>query len=99
MRFALALILFLAAPAMAAEMVYKDGDVTVRLYETPCRVPELTAGLTEVSGGPAKGASIIVQGQEIQACWSLWGDKVLIGDVLGRGGYLMVKDFKASPGV
>lgn len=90
----------LAAPAMAGEMVYKNGGgLTVRLHESACDVPALSLSLGAESQTPARKATVISSGHAVQACWGISGDKVLIGDVLGHAGYIMVGEFRADPGV
>jgi hypothetical protein len=44
-------------------------------------------------------ATVLVGQDEIPGCWGTHGDNVLIGDVLGNGGYLAKKEFVASPGI
>lgn len=85
-------------------MVYKTGDLTIRLQESECSIPQLAQALEDGEKTKAKNATITAKGTgEIPGCWLVYedaeGQKVLIGDVFGRGGYIMQKDFRAEPGV
>ena len=93
--------LLLPGPVRAAsEMVFKDGELEVRLHDVPCRHAVLAEGLKEAgSEGHVGAATVVIRGNSIPACWGRTGEKVLIGDVLGNGGYIMASDFKANPGI
>jgi hypothetical protein len=83
-----------------AEMVYKSGELTIRLHDVPCRSAVLAEGLKEAgSEKPAQSATILISGNAIPGCWGISEDKVLIVDVMGNGGYILAKDFKPNPGV
>lgn len=103
MRYSLLLAALLALPVSSAEMVYKTKDLTIRLHESECSIPQLAVVLEEGEKTKARNATILVSEREIPGCWLAFqdaeGPKVLIGDVLGNGGYIMQKDFQADSGV
>lgn len=92
--------IFAAGTAMAEEAVYKGDGLTVRLSQEECRYTQLADALT-ASGivGKARTVTVTIRGMDIPGCWGLFGEKVLIADVSGDSGFLMLADFKPLPGV
>lgn len=101
MRFLVLLIfLLLSVPAAAGQMVHKSGDLTITLLPAPCPIPALTDAIRQAeSEVPARAAIVKIGATEIPGCWGVHGDKVLVGDVFGNGGFILMKDFKEEHGV
>lgn len=100
MRSLILAAIFAASTAIAEEAVYKGEGVTVRLSQEACRHPVLAAVLTEAGiEGKARTATVVLSGMEIPGCWGVFEDKVLLGDLAGNAGFVLLKDFKPSPGV
>ena len=78
-----ALFLFLlVGVASAATVEYKDDNVTVQLYDTPCVSEKIVALVGKIDG--AQAAQISFKGQVLEACWVLDGDYIDIIDEEGQ---------------
>ena len=88
-------------PALAGdELVMRTKELTVRLTMEPCEIGPLIKGLDEAgTETPARKAYIQVREHEVHGCWGTLGDKVLIGDETGAGGYLLKSEFGKADGV
>lgn len=99
---ALVLCAALAAGAAVAgdELVMRSRDLTIRLTMQPCEIGLIAKGLDQAgTETPARKAYIQHQGREVHGCWGTPGDKVLIGDETGAGGYLLKSEFTKADGV
>lgn len=76
-----ALLLF-STVASAATVEYKDDNVVIQLYDTPCVSEKIEALVGSVDG--ANAASITSKGQVFEACWILDVDHIDIIDEQGR---------------
>lgn len=86
--------------AHADAAVYKNGDLSITLLSGACDVPPLSDALTAAESQiPPKRAIIRMGQKEVPACWGVFEQKVLIADVLGNAGFVLMKDFKDDPGV
>ncbi len=96
-----AILLFFALPVFAGdEMVYSNGNVTVRLTLEACTLPVIAAGLIEAeSKTPPRKAYVTYGKTEIIACWGSGEGKVLLGDELGNGGFISMADFKKAESI
>lgn len=95
----LAVAAFVAGPALADVMVYKDENVSVQLADTECMKPALAAFLKEVEIEGAKAAQVQFRGKNLAACWGLIPDGVVIVDEAGSGGVLPTASFKRQQGL
>lgn len=76
MKYALLLCAALAAaaPAMADELVARNGDDSVRLGEAPCTSQLVLSRLDKQMHEQYKNASASVGGQQFSACWRVVGN-------------------------
>jgi hypothetical protein len=97
-RLALIVALFAASTAHADDMVFTQGDMTVRLTQAAGQVPIAEAVLPQVApGATPKAALVTVSGREILACWVLDADgDIGIVDQYNSGGFIPVDMFKRS---
>lgn len=99
MRSLVCAVLLCAAPAFAGPVaVWKGDGVKVLAYTDPCDVAQLSMVLGTLGENPRK-AAVQIGPTEIPACYVIDGEKLVLVDMLGNGGYLMVKDFKEERGV
>lgn len=95
-----ALAAALCVPALASQAVYKNGGLTITLLKSECSVPQIAQALKDAGATmPAALAIVSDHGSNTLACWAVYEDKVLIGDVLGNAGFVLMKDFKEDLGV
>lgn len=93
---ALALAVF-SVPAFAA-MQYDGRHVSVTFHDGPCTEPAIEQILSmSVPGATAKAASVTAGGQTVPGCWVAHGEKVVLVDAFGNGGYLPAADLKQLP--
>jgi hypothetical protein len=69
MRFAILCVALAAAPALAGDLVGRQGSDTVRLAEGPCTSETVLAQLDPGLHSQYKAASAVVQGQTFTGCW------------------------------
>ena len=73
MRLILLCAALAAAPAMAGDLVARQGGDSVRLADAPC-TSELVLGRLEPRlQAQYKAASAVVKGQTFSACWRMTG--------------------------
>jgi hypothetical protein len=83
-----------AAPAMAGDLVARQGGDSVRLVDEPCK-SELVLALLEPRIQPEyKAASAVVQGRTFAGCWRKTGDVVRLLYEDGDEGIVPVTDLK-----
>ena len=88
-------IAVLALSAQADDMVFRQGDVSVRLTQEPCAVPQAIVMLWGVMEKAALAAEVTEGTRKTAGCWVIDAD----GDVAlvtedGRGGYIPGAAFK-----
>lgn len=69
MRPILAILLLLAAPVFAQDLVAKNGSDSVRITDQPCPV-EVLKHIEQGSRGYFRAALAIVGGKTFEACWA-----------------------------
>lgn len=89
-------LMALSLPASAA-MQYQSTDVTVTFHDGPCTEAGIAQILSLVAPGESKAATVVVGGEPIPACYVDQGDKMVLVDALGNGGYLPSADLKQLP--
>jgi hypothetical protein len=65
-----------AAPAMAGDLVARQGGDTIRLADGPCTSELVLGRLQARLHSQYKAASAVVQGQTFVACWRMAGHAV-----------------------
>jgi hypothetical protein len=94
MRFVLLCVALAAAPAMAGDLVARQGGDTIRLADEPC-TSQLVLGRLEASLQPRyKAASAVVQGQTFVACWRVAGQAVHLMYEDGDQGIIPIAELK-----
>lgn len=93
MRFAVCLLIALAAFAAKGSPVFDNGWLQVVLTEEECDLVDTYVELMMITGVPSKKASILNQGTKIRACWTEQGDNVIILDEYNNGGFLARASF------
>lgn len=78
-----AALLMFSAWASAATVEYKDDNVTIQLYDTPCTYEKVIAIVGDVKG--AKAANVAFKEKVLEACWILDVDHIDIIDETGEG--------------
>lgn len=91
MKRALYAVLIAAFPVLA-QPTFKSSDVTVILFDKPCPAKVLEHVLPEYRAW-FKAAHVVYHDKDIQACWALHGDQVLIVDEDADGGSLPAAKF------
>lgn len=97
MKFAMfcAAAAFIAAPALADEMVASNGKDSVRLSDQPCASEKILNQLKPSFRPVMRNASAVVQGQPFAACWVIEGDSAHLLYEDGDQGLIPLSDFKA----
>lgn len=99
MRPILALALLLAFPALAQELVAREGQNTVRLTQRPCP-PEVLKVIPQGSRGVFRLALVIYEGKDYAACWAGRLDgQVHVQYDDGDMGVVPMGMFKIEPGI
>ena len=73
MRFVLLCAALAAAPAMAGDLVGRQGGDTVRLADGPCTSERVLGMLEPQLHSQFKAATAVVQGNNFAACWRKTG--------------------------
>ncbi len=96
MKFALlcAAAAFVAAPALADELVASSGNDQVRLSDKPCSSEQVLSQLTPKFRDLMKDANAVVDGQDFHACWIVDGDAAHLLYEDGDQGLIPLADFK-----
>ena len=94
MRVVLLCAALAAAPAMAGDMVARQGGDTVHLADAPCTSPKVLSRLEPKLQDQFKAATATVQGRTYAACWHLTraGAHLLYED--GDQGLVPLSDLK-----
>lgn len=98
MRHFLASLLLLAAPAMAADMVSKQGNDSARITDKPCPV-EVLKVIEQGQRGDFRAAFVVFQGKQFAACWRMMGNLAFLVYADGDQGVIPLADFKPDEGV
>ena len=95
MRFALlCAAALLAAPAMADELVAKNGSDQVRLTDSPCANEQVLNRIKPDYRSVMRDASATVQGETYKACWISNGEAAHLLYEDGDQGVIPLSDFK-----
>ena len=101
----LAAVVAFSAPSFAADateidLVYRNGDLTVRLTGAQCEIPLPLMAIPTVIPGAEIRMAHITQGRDVRACWARDAeDDVLLVTEEGGGGWIPLKQFKADQGI
>jgi hypothetical protein len=94
MRLVLLCAALAAAPALASDLVARQGGDTVRLADTPC-TSERVLGMLEPRLHPLyKSATAVVQGNNFAACWRKTGSVAHLLYEDGDQGIVPMADLK-----
>jgi hypothetical protein len=102
MRFLIAAVALACAPALAEELVYRDGGVSVHLQNKACesvRVQTLAQAIAELAGQRMGAGYVMFQGRRIHLCWTVKDSSVLLIDEDGDGGTIPIASFKLDAGI
>lgn len=93
-------LLAVSVVAFAENPVYNNGTLRIELTQEDCESPTAWLGLMMNSGSEdIKKAKVTSAGEDLQACWVSFEDKVLVADETGRGGYVEKKEFARKTGI
>jgi len=100
----LASILALSASAFAdateIDLVFRKGDLTIRLTGDPCEIPLPLMAIPQVIPGAKILKAHVMAGRDQKACWAVDAeDDVLVVTEGGGGGWIPLKAFRANKGV
>jgi len=93
-------IAMLAFSASADDMLFRQGDVSIRLTQAPCVLPPALEAMATVVPTPAKAAEVLEGSRKSVACWVIDedGDVLIVTDDM-RGAYIAGGLFQRVPGV
>jgi hypothetical protein len=94
MRFVLLCAALAAAPAMAGDLVARQGGDTVRLADGPCTSERVLAMLEPQLHSQFKAATAVVQGNNFAACWRKTGAAAHLLYEDGDQGIVPMSDLK-----
>lgn len=95
-----AALLCAAFSAQADDMLFRQGNTSVRLTQGPCAVPQAIVMLWGVVETEAKAAEVTEGERKIAGCWVIDSDNdVAIVTEDGRGGYIPAAAFKRAPSI
>jgi hypothetical protein len=94
MRFVLLCAALAAAPAIAGDLVARQGSDTIRLADEPCTSQLVLGRLEARLHSKYKAASAVVQGQNFAACWRPAGRAVHLMYEDGDQGILPMEALK-----
>ena len=94
MRLVLLCAALAAAPALAGDLVSRQGNDTIRLADEPCTSPLVLGRLEARLHSQYKSASAVVQGQNFAACWRPAGPAVHLMYEDGDQGILPMEALK-----
>jgi hypothetical protein len=98
---ALVAVCFCVPASAFAELVWKGDGVTIKFTTEECTTASLVMALLQNGASmPIRAATVHVGQNTIPACWGvLEGDKALLIDVFGQGGFIPLADLKPENGV
>ncbi|MEZ0306698.1 MAG: hypothetical protein ACAH21_02155 [Ramlibacter sp.] len=84
----------ISAPALADELVARNGSDQIRLSDSPCKNEQVLARIKPAYREQLRDANAVVEGQSFKACWIANGEiaHVLYED--GDQGLIPLSDFK-----
>jgi hypothetical protein len=89
-----------AADATEIDLVFRNGDLTVRLTGDPCEIPLPLMAIPQVIPGAKILKAHVMAGRDQKACWAVDAeDDVLVVTEQGGGGWIPLKSFKATNGI
>ncbi len=94
MRLLLLCAALAAAPAIAGDLVSRQGSDTIRLADEPCTSQLVLGRLEARLRSQYKAASAVVQGQSFTACWRAAGRVVHLMYEDGDQGILPMEALK-----
>ena len=83
-----------AVPAMAQDLVARQGEDSVRLAEQPCTSDVVLSQLPPQMHGEFKAASAVVQGKTFTACWRQTGNAAYLVYEDGDQGVIPMAELK-----
>jgi hypothetical protein len=83
-----------AVPALADDLVARQGDDSVRLAESPCTSERILAQLPAGMHGDFKAASAVVEGKNFVACWRAAGNAAFLVYEDGDQGVIPMDELK-----
>ncbi|HXD40065.1 MAG TPA: hypothetical protein VN649_05855 [Ramlibacter sp.] len=96
MRLLLLCAALVAAPAIAGDLVARQGSDTIRLADEPCTSQQVLGRLEARFHSQYKAATAVVQGQSFSACWRPAGRAVHLVYEDGDQGILPLEALKAE---
>ena len=85
-----------AAPAMAQDLVARQGNDIVRLADGPCTSEQVLARLQPELQSRFKAARAVVEGRTFEACWRRSGNAALLLYEDGDQGIVPLSDLKPA---
>lgn len=90
----------LAFSAMADDMLFRQGDLSIRLMQAPCEVPFAATAIASVIKNPAQAVEVMQGSRKVAGCWAIDEDQdVLVITEDRQGGYIPAAAFKRAPSV
>ncbi|HMA08342.1 MAG TPA: hypothetical protein VKP68_10785 [Ramlibacter sp.] len=83
-----------AAPAVAQDLVVRQGNDTIRLADAPCTSEQVLARLQPAIQAEFKAALAVVEGRTFEACWRPAGEVVHLLYEDGDQGVVPLADLK-----
>ncbi len=85
---------FAAGPALAQDLVARQGNDTVRLADGPCTSEQVLARLQPELRSEFRAALAVVEGRTFEACWHPAGDAAHLLYEDGDQGIVPLSDLK-----
>jgi hypothetical protein len=89
-------LLLIAFPVFGAELIARDGDNEVRLFDSPCVHAETLGRLPPPMREKYSKATGRFQGQMFYGCWRLQGNAAVVIWEDGDQGLIPVADLKPA---
>ena len=94
MRKLLVVLLLIASPALADELIASNGADVVRLSDKPCSSEAVLSRVTPRFHQIMRDATALVAGAEYRACWVVNGESAHLLYEDGDQGIIPLSDFK-----
>lgn len=89
----------LALSAQADDMIFRQGDLSIRLTQSPCAVPHAAAAIATAIQSQVRAVEVTNGSKKVAGCWAIDDEQdVLIVTEDGRGGWIPAAAFKRAPG-
>lgn len=85
-----------AAPALADELVARNGEDMVRLADAPCASEAVLSRLPPQHHQHFKAATAVVEGRTFAACWRAMGGRAHLFYEDGDMGIIPMSDLRAE---